>query len=282
MIHIVTDTAADLTKSEMEIYNIEVLPVLITINDETKREFYDISPIEYYDILQNAKEVPKTAQITLESLLSCFENAEKAGVTELLYITINASGSGTYSTACIARDMYYEENGNAMRIEIIDSKAYSYVYGMTVVGCAKMKNDGQSFDEIITWATENIENMRAVLGVYDLKQLKKSGRISGGAAFVGDAMGIKPILKVGEGEVEVFSKVRGEANLPKKILELTLENAPNTNQTVCIVKGVCDDEVCNDLQKELEKTYEKVIVRNLGASIVTNCGAKSLGVVYHI
>ena len=56
-----------------------------------------------------------------------------------------------------------------------------------------MREQGESFDAIVSVVKSRLNRVEAYLGVYSLKFLKKSGRISGGAAFVGEALGLKPI-----------------------------------------------------------------------------------------
>ena len=107
--------------------------------------------------------------------------------------------------------MFEEEQGEGkMTIEVIDSKTYTYIYRHIVVKAAEMREQGESFDAIVSVVKSRLNRVEAYLGVYSLKFLKKSGRISGGAAFVGEALGLKPISHVYDGAVKVCDKVRGE------------------------------------------------------------------------
>lgn len=85
---------------------------------------------------------------------------------------------------------------------------------------------GTPFDEIVAYARQRISKLYAYLGVYSLKYLKKSGRISGGAAFVGEALGLRPISLVRDGAVTVCDKVRGDRNLFPRILALLQRDVP--------------------------------------------------------
>lgn len=284
MIKIVTDSASDIPKKITEELNIYILPIIITTEDKTIKEFFDITPAEYYDILTNCKEIPKTAQVTLLDFEKCFKKAKDQGVTELLYISINGNGSGTYSTSLIARDMFYEDHGTSMKIEIIDSATYSYIYGDTVVQCAKKVLDGCSFDEIISFAKENLKTAVGYLGVSELKFLKKSGRISGGSAFVGEAIGLKPISRIADGAVTVCDKGRGDKGLCKKIIENIKKDCKNqAEQTAYIMHGICSQDILNSLKTSLidDIGFKNVEFLDVGASIVTNTGPKSFIVYYH-
>ena len=82
-----------------------------------------------------------------------------------------------------------------------------------MVLAAELRDQGDSFDAILGVVRSRLNRVEAFLGVYSLKHLKKSGRISGGAAFVGEALGLKPISHVYDGAVNVCDKVRGEKAL---------------------------------------------------------------------
>lgn len=284
MIKILTDSASDIPKEEVEKYNIEILPVFITHKDKTFREFYDITSPEYYELLLSSDEIPKTSQVSIETFKECFERLLKEGYKQVLYISINANGSGTFQASNIARDMFYEEFGRDMQIELIDSKTYSYVYGNVAVECAKKAIDGVNLGEILNFAVNELDNVEGYLGVFDLKFLKKSGRISGGTAFVGEALGLRPISFVGNGGVTVCEKVRGDLNVCKKLISKVSENCSNPkNQTAFVVHGVCDEQHLKYIEDELLGVlhFEKVRRIYLGASITTNAGPKSVAIFYH-
>lgn len=284
MIQIITDSASDIPKDRVESLNIEILPVWITHKEETFREYHDITIREYYNLLETSDEIPKTSQVSIDTFTQCYEECKNRGITKILYISINANGSGTFQSANIARDMFYDENGKEMEIEIIDSRTYSYIYGSIVVDCAKKAKAGVCFEEIVDYAKNKLETVEGYLGVFDLKFLKKSGRISGGSAFVGEALGLRPISYIGEGAVTVCEKVRGDANVYKKLVLKAKENCTKPqNQVVYIVHGLCSEEYLEIMEKQLleEVGFKRVEKILLGAAITTNAGPKSVAIFYH-
>ena len=212
-IHILTDSSADIPQQQVESYGIEIVPITLSHEGRVIREYYDITPAEYCKLLEESREIPVTAMVTPTVFLDSYRRAHERGCTHLLAVLINANGSGTYQAACLARDMFREEAGEVMRIEVIDSATYTYIYGHIVALAADMREQGESFDAILSVVRSRLNRVEAYLGVYSLKHLKKSGRISGGAAFVGEALGLKPISHVCAGAVTVTDKVRGEKAL---------------------------------------------------------------------
>lgn len=278
-----SDSTSDISHEEAERWNIGIVPLRVNVGEKTYREFYDIAPEEYWDILERETELPSTTQVAMESFAEQYRMAKEAGCTHCIGLLINAKGSGTYQTACIVRDMFYEENGTDMKIELIDSEKYAYLYGSIIIEAAKLRENGASSDEIVADINKRLGRIRAYLGVYNLKHLRKSGRISGGAAFVGDALGMKPVLLVDHASVDVVMKVRGEKNLVPKLVELAAEEADHPEEQTAFLfhAKVGEERLADAEQRLLAAGFGKVMRRPLGMAVTTNTGPLSVAVGFY-
>ena len=178
--------------------------------------------------------------------------------------------------------MFYDEYGEAMTIELIDSCCYSYTYGKVAVTGAKMREEGKSFAEISAEMNSLVKGMKAYVGIYNLRILRKSGRISGGAAFVGDALGLRPIAVVFDGSVDVMCKVRGDKAVAGKIADLAAKDAVDKeHQTVRIMYGDVPEAQIQALEDKLrEKGFRDVERSPLGIMVTSNTGPNALGVIF--
>ena len=283
-IHIFCDSAADIPRELVQKYEIDIVPEKITHNGKTFREFYDMTPEEYWDLLEASEEIPTTAQITPAEVMASYEKALADGCTHVLGIIMNAAGSGGYQSCCIARSMFYEAYGMDMEIELIDSESYTYIFGQVVLHACEMRDAGDAFCDIVHIARARLKRCEAVLGVYTLKHLKKSGRISGGAAFVGEALGLKPVSLVKAGAVTVIDKARGEKNLISKVLEQVARRSVHPeSQKAVLLYGKIAPEKIDEMEKGLlEKIgFEAVERRPIGISVITNTGPQAFAVAYH-
>jgi DegV family protein with EDD domain len=282
-IWIFSDSTCDITHEEAERWNIGIVPLRINVGDQTYREFYEITPEEYWDILEREEELPTTTQVAMESFEEQYRKAKEAGCTHCIGLLINGKGSGTYQTSCIVRDMFYEENGTDMKIELIDSEKYAYLYGSVIIEAAKLRDAGASFEEIVADIKDRLSRIRAYLGVYNLKHLRKSGRISGGAAFVGDALGMKPVLLVDNASVDVVMKVRGDKNLIPKLVELAIKEAENPQeQTAFLLHAKVSEERLADTEARLlEAGFGKVLRHPLGMAVTTNIGPLAIAIGFY-
>lgn len=283
-IHIFTDSASDIPRPLCEQYGIEVVPISITYDGHTIYEYKDVTPQEYWKILAQSSEIPTTAQTTPSQMVEVYRAAHERGFTHVLGVTINGKGSGGYQSACVARDLFYEEYGHDMQIALIDSETYTYIYGHTVVNAARMRAEGESFEAIEAVTRSRLKRCEAILGVYSLKYLKKSGRISGGAAFVGEALGLRPISIVRAGGVAVMDKTRGDKNLIPKIVAHVKKNAISpAQQTAGLLYGDVQEQQIEQLETLLrsECGFAEVERYPIGASVITNTGPQALAVYYY-
>lgn len=283
-IHIFADSACDLPQEMVEKHGIEIVPEQITHEGRTFREYYDMTPERYWELLETSDEIPITAQITPTQVLSSLRGAHERGCTHVIGIIMNAKGSGGFQSACIARDLFYEEYGRGMRVELVDSETYAMIYGRVVLDAARLRDQGDSFEAIMALVHSRLNRSEAVLGVYNLKHLKKSGRISGGAAFVGEALGLKPISHVYAGGVEVREKARGEKNLIPKMVDFVKRRtvSPET-QTAGLLYGKVSEGKLRDLENRLLQDVGFAAVERwpIGISVITNTGPQAVAVMYY-
>lgn len=283
-IHILTDSSADIPQELVERYGIEIVPITLTHEGRAIREYYDITAEEYWKLLADSREIPTTAMVTPATFLDSYKRAAARGCTHLLGVLINANGSGTYQAACLARDMFREECGDSMVIELFDSATYTYIYGHIVAIAAALREQGDSFEAIRAVVISRLRRVEAFLGVYSLKHLKKSGRISDGAAFVGEALGLKPISHVYGGAVTVCDKVRGEKALVSGLIRKVSGRVQQPDkQNALLLYGDVPAARIDELEKRLrtEIGFKGVLRCPIGPSVITNTGPQALAVAFY-
>ena len=279
-IKISTDSTSDIPASFREELNISVLPLTILHEDKEYRDGVDITPTEFYKILDEAAVLPVSSQVTATEYLNLYQKTYEEGYTDLIHVSLNGKGSGTYQAAVMTRDMFLEEHeGCNLRIHIIDSKTYSMAYGMAVVEAARMARDGSSVEEIKDHITDWVEYTRPMFVPLNLKCVKKSGRISPAAAFVGDAIGLKPLITFEDGEAKILSKVRGESKAIAALVDICKkERRPGTSY--CLVYGnnipafEALEKACADFDQPPMAIY------NVGCIIGINTGPDMIGILY--
>ena len=282
-IKFVTDSAADIPRALREELDIQVLPFPIAMGAKELQDGYDFTPEEFYPMLLSASQIPTHAQLTPFVFSQCFHEAFQDGFRCLIYTAINSKGSATYQNAVQARDEFYEdfpEARDTFHIHILDSRTYTMGYGWAVVQGAKMARAGADEGEVLAYLQDWIDHARVIFAPLDLRFAKKSGRVSAAAAFMGDALGLKPIMTFEGGDSKVVSKVRGEKNVVPALLELCRKTRkPGTPYLV--IEGNnreqaarLEAESAKELGGPAEMTYP------IGGVISINAGPNLIGLVY--
>jgi len=279
-----TDSASDISAALRRELDIEVLPFPIAMEDQELADGVDVSPEGFYDLLLAATRIPTHAQLTPYVFYQCFEEAWKAGYSDLIHTSINGKASATYQNALQTREEFYEDHPEAresFRIHIIDSRSYTMGYGWAVVQGARMAAAGAEAGEIVDYIQDWVDHVRVIFAALDLRFAKKSGRISAAAAFMGEALGLKPIMTFEDGESKVIAKVRGEKAVVKTMVELCKKERQPEAPYV-LLRG-CNGEQAGKL-KEIccqELGEPPVLTTYIGGVISINAGPNVIGLVYH-
>ena len=281
-IAILTDSCCDLPKETAEELGIKILPFTLTVDGKSFREMYDISTQDFYKLLDDASEIPKHSQIPPLEFEEAYNELYEQGYTDIISVSLNSQGSGTYNNSLIAKNDFFEKNPQAkdkLRIFNLDSKCYTLFYGYPVMEAAKKIRRGADAEEIVAYL-EDWFNVCAVYAVpFSLKYAKKSGRISAAKAFAGELLGLKPIILFADGTTETVEKIRGEKNIVPKLVETVEKNM--TPQTPYILLYGRDDTVAREVEKELaKKTGRKAeMFGNIGAVVTSNIGPDMVAIV---
>lgn len=283
MIKMITDSASDIPKEECEAYGIQLMPIPITIDGVTFRESVDFTGVDYYPMLAAAKEIPTHAQVTMIEYIAAYKQAIAEGFDGIICVTITSKGSGMHDAACLAKKLLLEEEpelAGKVTIDVVDSRAYSYVYGLAVVAAARAAQEGKAREEVLAVLRGHLQNYFASVGLFNLYYAKKSGRITTVAAFVGDVMGFRPILCLEDGALATRAKVRGDAKLIEELTELYKKESAEDGRPYYII---CADSMPN--AQLLQQSIAKVTTNSfggfyrIGASVTTNSGPTIIGFV---
>ena len=206
MIQIFVDSGANLSAELREQYNIHLLPMALTINDQPAPEGLDGH--EYYEALRSGADV-RTSMVNPDDAKKAFETYVSQG-DDVVYFSISAGISGSWWSAKLAGDELMEEYPGR-RVCPIDSMGASLGAGIPALKASSLVRQGMELDELVEKMTVYCQNYCQYFAVDDLKYLRKGGRISGASALVGSLLQIKPILRGNEeGKIVLFDKTRGK------------------------------------------------------------------------
>ncbi len=282
-IAVLTDSTCDIPPELQQKYGIDILPFVITLDGVSYTERQDFDFDEYYGMLRAAQGVPSTAHITAMQFCEQYAGYVDAGYTDVLHVTINSTGSATYDAAVMAQGLLREERPeHRLRIHLVDSHTYSFVYGKPVCEAARKLKNGAEVEYVVAELEKEFACQEIVLSAFSLKQMKKSGRISAAAAFAGELLGLRPVITLIDGVTKVESKVRGDAAVPAAMIRLVRQRMAGPDEDFEYMLGTTDIENVKDLEKLCRKEFGHgpAEVFKLGAAVASNTGPDAMAITY--
>lgn len=282
-IKFVTDSASDISLEDEAEYGIKVLNYKITVGDKGYVSRIDVSNTQYYDILAESSEIPKTSQIFTYEFTELFEELYRDGYTHVIMTLINREASATYGNAETAIEEFYSEHPEArqlIKIKLIDSRNYTYGYGYPVIEGVKMADRGIGYNEIVRYIENWIKHLVIYFVPYTLKYAKKSGRIPGAVAVVGEALGIKPIMRIYDHVIANSVMARGEKKVIPAVVDKTMSEIIEGTPYITLYGSEEKDgeAVSKAMTEALGYPPEKCV--QIGPVITSHSGPRVVGVVF--
>ncbi len=272
---IVTDSTADLPRELVEEYDIEIVPLTVRLGDRAFRDYYDVSPVEFYQMLHETDDFPTTSQPSVEEFLSTYEKLGKD--EKILSIHISMELSATCQSAGVAVQQLSDWD-----ITVMDSRLTSVGLGLMVLEAANAVKSGADAEEVIDLVERLKSEIKVYFSVDNLEHLQKGGRIGKAQAFAGTMLKIKPLLALEGGMVVPVEKIRGSRRLIRRMAELVKADAgENRIVKAAFVWGESAEQV-TELAAQLNDSVqlEEVCRNNIGTVITSHAGPTTFGIGY--
>lgn len=283
-IKILTDSTCDLTKEILDKYNIDFLPLYVTVNNKTYKDFIDISTKDMYEIAAATKSHPKTSTSSIQDMYDFFLKYLKEDY-EIVYCGISQSLSSNYQNCLITTDLIYEKHPEYEgKIHLINSKNLSTGISLTLLKMADALEAGKSLQEIIKVGQENSDKVQAQFCIENFDYLHKGGRCSSTIKFVGTMLRIKPMIKVINGKMDVYKKPIGSF---KKALGIMIDefvdNIDNIDKDYLFITHSEGDKYADYIMEKIKQytpLFKNVFITKAGCVISSHCGQNTIGILY--
>ena len=273
---IVTDSTADLTEQEIQDFNIHVVPLNITIQEEHYLDGETITKEEFKNKMIASSELPMTAQPSIGRFVELYDELGKDG-SEIISIHLMNSISGTVNAARQAADI------TESTVTVVDSDFTSRSMGIIVREAAKAAQEGKSAAEVLEVIESTRQRTKLYLTVLNLDNLIKGGRISRVMGAFSNLLNIKLFLEVINGKIEIVQKGRGLKSLQKKYDEVfeEMKACPNGIQEIGIMHAGLNEfnQTQIDTLRELFPDAKFTIVMT-SPIIMSHTGVDAMAVTY--
>ena len=274
-VHVVTDSASDLTDELLSATGIAVVPLTIRFGDEELLDRRDLPTADFWERCRTGA-LPETAAPAPGDFRAAFEAAADAGASGVVCVTISSGLSATYQAALAGA----EAAGGRVPVRVVDSRSVTMGEGLLCLAAAEAAEAGGSVDDVAR-TVEELVGRTHVLGVLGtLDHLHRGGRIGGAAALLGSLLSIKPVVQVADGVVEEESKQRTRSRSLEYLVSKVSALAPLERLAVC--NGSADDvDTVVTRLREVTVAHELVVV-DLGPTVGTHTGPGTIGVCYQV
>lgn len=276
---IIADSTCDLSKEQLDTYDITVIPLFIQLDSKSYLDKVEITPPEIFAWSDQNGRTPKTAAPGIDIVQGALEKFNKED-TDLIFFGISEDMSTTCNVVrLVAEEMGYEN------MHVINSMNLSTGIGLQILRAAELAAKGWCAEDIVRHIEEIRSKVRASFVIDTLVYLHRGGRCSAMTALVAGALKLKPRIAVTDGKMDVSKKYRGNIStvIKKYVTDMEEDLRKADNTRVFITHSGCSDEIVKQVYDYLVSLghFKEIDVTVAGSVISSHCGPNTLGVLFY-
>ncbi len=273
-IRVVTDSASTLPRELAEELNIDIVPISMTLDDETMDDG-TIPPNDLYRRMEGGA-VARTSQPSPGRFAEAYERL-RGLASSVISVHITSQHSGTCQTAALAASSFPD-----MDIEIVDSRSISIGTGYMVIRAAQMALEGKTKEDILAALQDMKDRIYLFATVSTVRYLQRSGRLGWATGALAAALDIKPIMAVRDGTLGLVGKVRTRRRSLDTLIQNTMQSLKDAHEErvlSVIHAGALED--AKRVKEQLEEAIGEKVAFLLDAPTVLGVhgGPGLLGIV---
>ncbi len=275
MLHIVMDGSGDMPPEWMSAYDLQVVPIVIHIGEQTFLQGVNLSDEDFYRYVDENRVIPKTATPSPEQFIEVFRRIAKAGDT-ILSINLSSKLSGTFASARIAAQALEGE------IPVVAFDSWSGSAGLAYM-CREariLERLGTPLQGILDRLDFIRRNTNIMFMLDTLEYARLSGRVKALQAAVVSLLNIKPIINVREGAMELADRVRTQQRAMAYIVDAMRQRLGEQLVNVAVVHARAP-EVGQMLKERVQAALncKDLIMTNLSISVAAHLGPGTVGMI---
>lgn len=280
------DSTADLSQDHFDQIDVHYVCFHFSLNG---KEYPDdlgrsIAYPEFYAKMAAGAETA-TSQVNVQEYIQYFESFLREG-KDILHVNLSSGLSGSFNSACIARDSLEEEYPDR-KIRIVDSLGASSGYGLLMDGLAEKKRAGMDLDSLADWAEANRLCVHHWFFSTDLTFYIRGGRISKTSGMIGSLLNICPLLNMdSDGLLVPRYKIRTK----KKVIHAIVDRMAECADGGTDYSGKCylSHSACLEDAREVARLVEerfphlngRVEINDIGTTIGSHTGPGTVALFF--
>jgi DegV family protein with EDD domain len=276
MTRILTDSTADLEPQILAEFNLEAIPLNVTLAGKAYKDRVDLDQKTLFDLVGQHAELPKTSAPSVGEFTDFFDRGE-----ECVYIGISSRLSATLANATLAQQAL-----PGAGIRVVDSRNLSTGVGLLVLRAAELRDEGRTAEEIERQVISLVPKVRTAFIIDTMEYLHKGGRCTALQAIAGSVLKIHPIIEVRpDGTLGVREKARGTRDKGiHRMLEHFRADLPHLDRQRVFITHTGEEQAARELAGQVEKIAapREVRITQAGSVISSHCGPGTLGILYMV
>lgn len=250
-IAILVDSCSDVPSDVLRAADMALAPMNVIFRDRVYEDRITITPAEFYR--RQAKEPASTASPTGKRIVEAYEQIQASGYTHVIAVSISAALSGTY------QEMKLLAEDSPLTVHVVNTRSVGIGSGFAAIYAAQLRQQGWSFDQIVTEVERVTAQTKVFFYVPSLKYLQAGGRIGRVAGMAGTLLNVKPIISCDDdGVYYPIAKVRGEKRTLNKLMALVGQTVGSaTKVNIAVVDGA-NPTLREDMLQRLKAAYPQV------------------------
>lgn len=274
MVHIITDSTADLGPDLAAQYRIRVIPLYVYVNKKLHRDGVDITNQDLFRSVEAAHRLPKTSAPSVPDFQEQFGRPG-----ESVFIGISSQLSATVQNALLA-----QQSCEPGKVYVIDSLNLSTGVGLLALKAADLRDQGLPAAEIYQQVSQLVPRVRTSFTIETLDYLYKGGRCSALQNLMGSMLHIRPVIAVrADGTLGVKGRTRGTR---QKALQFMLDDFRDHLEQINLERVFVTHTSCQPdaeyLREELLNMapIQQVYITTAGSVVSSHCGPGTIGILY--
>lgn len=250
---VVTDTTACIPLKRAHKLGIKTVPIELIINGKAYKDGIDITPEEFYEILEKAETLPTTSGAIPTPYINVYKKLLEE-TQDIVCLTEPRKFSGMYGAAKLAAEMVQKENPKA-NITVLDCSSAAAGLGLTAIAAAEAAKSSKELSEVVKTAQDIMQKVNLFAYIDSLYYLVKGGRVPKVAYIANSFLQIKPVFTVHGGDAHNVALPRTEKGAFKELLRQMGKAAKaGSSLRVAIMHAAAPDRAAR-LEKAMKEIY---------------------------
>ncbi len=276
-IWITSDCTCDMSEALLDEYNVEVIHFYITTDHGCFKDMAEMTATNVVEYFENggtkiSTEAPDVSEYTefFERMLEKYE--------EIIHIAICSKLSLSYKNAVMAAEQF------GQRVKVFDSRHLATGMAHLIIRGVELARENKTAEEILAVLDGMRDKISTGFIAENADYLYRTGRVNKLVKVVCSALKIHPVLtmkrgdlklktiQIGNYEESIIRYVRAELKKPSKI----------KRDRLFITYSTASVKVLNLIRKQVSERcpFENVWETKASATITSNCGANTIGILF--